>query len=139
MAKNRINDSRRDDYDDFHESMSPTMTGDSGRVSERDVNVVAATSVAEQLVSALAYIFSALLAVRFFTHLFSNDTVNGFVNFMNATTDWLAVPFQALFQSVPAGTSGFFDIPAIAAIIVVMVLGYLINRLLASTRRDDIA
>lgn len=133
MAKNRIHGRRRNDYDDFHESITPTMPNDYQTVSERDVNVAAASSVAEQLVVAVAYILSALLAVRFFTHLFSNDTANGFVNFMNGTTDWMAQPFQSV-----SGAASFFDFGAIVAVVAVGVLAYLLNRLFASMRRDDI-
>lgn len=138
MAKNRINGNRREDYDDFRESLNPSLSQDYGQVSERDVNVAAAGSVAEQLVGIVAWVLSVVLALRFFTHIFSNDTANGFVNFVNVVTDWMAIPFQNLFQNVPAGLSGFFDFPAIAAIVVVVAVAYLLNRILASTRRNDI-
>lgn len=132
MAKNRIHGRRRNDYDDFHESITPTMPGEYQTVSERDVNVSAASSVAEQLVTAAAYILSALLAVRFLTHLFSNDTANGFVNFINSTTDWMAQPFQSA-----SSAASFFDFGAIAALVMVGILAYLLNRLFSSMRRDD--
>lgn len=133
MAKNRIHGRRRNDYDDFHESINPAMPSDYQTVTERDINVAAASSVAEQLVVAVAYILSALLAVRFFTHLFSNDTANGFVSFMNTTTDWMTQPFQSV-----SGAASFFDFGAIVAVVVIGVLAYLLNRLFASMRRDDI-
>ncbi len=138
MAKNRINGNRREDYDDFRESLNPSMSRDYGQVSERDVNMAAAGSVAEQLVRIAAWVLSAVLALRFVTHIFSNDTANGFVSFVNVVTDWLAIPFQNLFQSVPAGLSGFFDFPAVAALVLIVAIAYLLNWLLASTRRDDI-
>ncbi len=133
MAKNRIHGRRRNDYDDFHESITPTMPNDYQTVTERDVNMAAASSVGEQIVGVVAYILSALLAVRFFTHLFSNDVANGFVNFMNAITDWMAQPFQTV-----SSAASYFDFGAIGAAVVVVVLAYLLNRLFAGMRRDDI-
>ena len=137
MAKHRVNGRQNEDFDDFHESVSPAMSSEYRRTSERDVNITAARSVVEQLISTIASILSALLVVRFITHLFSNDQANGFVNFINAATNWMAQPFQALFQNVPAGVSGFFDFPAIAAMLMILALAYLLNRLLATTRRED--
>ena len=133
MAKNRIHGRRRNDYDDFHESINPAMPSDYQTVTERDINVAAASSVAEQVLAAVAYILTALLAVRFFAHLFSNDTANGFVNFMNITTDWMAQPFQTV-----SSAASFFDFGAIVAVVVIGMLAYLLNRLFVSMRHNDI-
>jgi uncharacterized protein YggT (Ycf19 family) len=138
MAKKHNRRRKHNEHAEFHESLTTAAPDDYRTLSERDINVAAATSVAEQLLVALAVILSALLVVRFFTHMFSNNQAIGFVNFFNVATDWMAQPFQGLFQTVPAGTSGFFDIPAIAALVVVGALAYLLNRLLVSASHNDI-
>ena len=139
MANNRIPNRRNDDYDEFHETMNPAVSTDYQQQSRVDTNTDHTSSMGEQIVRTVASVLSALLLLRLLTHLFSNNQTNGFVGLVNGLTDWMATPFQGLFQNVPAGTSGFFDIPAIAALISVMVLAYLINRLLGSMRGNNAA
>ena len=97
--------------------------------------VDAAPSALEQLVRYVAVLLDALLLVRFITSLFSGNTSNAFVAFIYGLTNWLVKPFQALFNQTPVTSgTGFFDWPAIAAIVVVTVLAAIIIRLLRSSR-----
>ena len=87
-------------------------------------------SVLEQIVRYVAVLLGLLLGLRFVVSLFTANVGNGFVNFFRVTTDWLVTPFQTLFGRPPAGTGGFFDWPALAALIVVAVIATLLISLM---------
>ncbi|MDF2461282.1 MAG: hypothetical protein K0S68_685 [Candidatus Saccharibacteria bacterium] len=128
MAKpdsRRPNQDRRD-YDEFRESLATTPNRTYRSAVEPDDR----TSVMEQVVRVVALVLCFLLAMRFIVSLFTANVSNGFVNFFRATTNWIVAPFQSFFGSPPAGTGGFFDWPALAALICVGILATLLISLM---------
>ena len=112
-------------YDEFGESMATPVPNRTYRSSVETVDDK--SSLVEQVVRYVAVILGALLAIRFVINLFSGYRSSGFTNFIYATTNWMVRPFQALFGQPAASTGGFFDWPAIAAIVTVgIVAGILI-------------
>jgi uncharacterized protein YggT (Ycf19 family) len=118
-------------YDEFHETLAASATPVPNRTYRSEIDLTNDhPSVAEQIVRFVAVVLEGLLAIRFITNLFSADRTNGFVNFFNTATDWLVQPFQALLGQSPLGTAGFVDWPAIAALIVVGAIAWIIIRLM---------
>jgi uncharacterized protein YggT (Ycf19 family) len=114
--------------DDFRETLAPPVPNQTYR--SRVDYIDNRASVAEQLIRYVAVVLSLLIVGRFIASLFSSDRSNGLVNFFYATTDWIVRPFQALFGTPPSSTGGFFDWPAVAALIVVGVLATLLISLI---------
>ncbi len=128
---------RSENYDEFRESVAaPVSPAYQERIIERDV--VYADSTAEQVVRIVAAILVGLLALRFIVALFATDVINGFSLVVFNATEWLVSPFQVLFSSPFTGAGGFFDLPAIAAAVAVMLVAWGINALIRSTRRNAV-
>jgi uncharacterized protein YggT (Ycf19 family) len=117
---------RPDDYEEFHESLAAPAANRTYR-SEVDLATDRA-STAEQVVRFISTILGTLLTIRFLISLFTADRTNGLVNFFYATTDWMVRPFQLLFNQTPAGSGGFFDVPALVALAVLGFLTWLVLR-----------
>jgi uncharacterized protein YggT (Ycf19 family) len=124
----RPNHDRRN-YDEFRETLAAGRTYRSA--SEPDDRV----PVVERVLRYAALVLGALLAMRFIVSLFTGNVANPVVNFFRATTTWIVSPFQTMFGRPPSGTGGFFDWPALAALIVVGLLAWLLISLLR-TRTD---
>jgi uncharacterized protein YggT (Ycf19 family) len=118
----------RRDYDEFRESLATPVQGRTYRsvIDNEDDRV----SVPEEIVRYLAVLLGLLIALRFVTSLFTADTANWLTGFLRPATDWVVMPFQTLFGRPPAGTGGFFDWPALAALFVVAVISTLLISLL---------
>lgn len=113
--------------EEFRETLAPPMPNQTYR-DEVEFTESSSTS-AEQVVRIVATILSSLLALRFLVSLFSSDRSAGLVNLFYGLTDWLVAPFQAIFGATPLSGIGFFDWPALAALIVVSVLAAFLGRL----------
>jgi uncharacterized protein YggT (Ycf19 family) len=119
--------------EEFRETLAQPMA--TPRSYRADTTTDLIVSPAEQIIRAVAGVLNLLLALRFVTALFSTDTTNGWVSFIIGLTDWLVTPFENLFNMVPNGTS-FFDLPALAAIVVVSLIAWAINGIIRSSRGD---
>jgi hypothetical protein len=86
-------------------------------------------SAAEQLIRAVTGLLSALLALRFVVALFSANPANPIVNVVFNTTNWLVRPFQNWFGTMPSGGGGYIDLPALATIVAVTLVGWVISLL----------
>jgi uncharacterized protein YggT (Ycf19 family) len=133
-----LNHDRPAPDNNFHESLAAHAPAPATPIPNRtyrsEVDLTEShASTAEQIVRFIATLLDTLLVLRFVTSLFSADRSNGLVNALYALTDWLVKPFQALFGA-PTGTGGFFDWPALTAIVVVSVLATLIIRFVRTPR-----
>jgi len=82
---------------------------------------------AEQAIRIVAGILNLLLALRFVLALFTSNLSNGFVNTLFNVTGWMVAPFQGLFGGVPINGNGFIDLAALAAIVVVSVIAWVLS------------
>lgn len=117
--------------DDFRETLAtPVRTYRSDYYAD-DVY----PSAAELVVRYLSGILGTLLALRFVASLFTADTSNVFVGFIYELTNWAVRPFQALFSMPPTGTTtGFFDLPTLAAMLMLWLLTGILMRLIRAPR-----
>jgi len=122
----RLNRDRRH-YDDFRETVAAPMPN---RTYRSAVELEDRSSVAERIVRIAAMVLSILLAIRFVINLFSAPHTSGFANFIYGTTDWAVRPFQYLFGHAAATTGGFFDWPALAAIVATGIVASILIALL---------
>lgn len=122
----RLNRDRRQ-YDDFRESVAAPVPN---RTYRSAVELEDRSSIAEQIVRIVAVVLGILLALRFIINLFSYPKTSGFANFIYATTNWAVKPFQYLFGQPAATTGGFFDWPALAAIVAVGIIASILIALL---------
>lgn len=68
-----------------------------------------------------------LLTIRVILRLFSANSSASFVNWIYTTTDTLMTPFRGIFPSPSIRPGGYvLDLPALFAIIVYALVGYLI-------------
>jgi hypothetical protein len=117
----------RRDHDGFRETLAAPIPNQTYR-TEVDL-VDSRPTVIEQTVRLIAAVLSLLLTGRLIAELFTTDRANGYVAFFANATDWLVWPFQFLLGKPPVNaTGGFFDWPAVAAIVVVSVVAGLIVR-----------
>jgi hypothetical protein len=124
---------RAERTDEFRETLAQPMA--TPRSYRAETAPAVAASPAEQIIRAIAGVLNTLLALRFITALFSTDTTNGWVSFIMGLTNWLVTPFENLFNMAPTGGS-FFDLPSLAAIVVVSLLAWAINGIIRSSRGD---
>lgn len=134
---------RENNYDEFRETLAtpvPRTYREDAVVEEdsvpsyRSEPLAYAYSPAEQLVRAVAGILNALLALRFIIALFTSSTTNAITSVIFNATNWLVTPFQTLFGTPPSGGGGYFDLPALAAIVTVSLLAWLISSLVRDYR-----
>ena len=122
----RYNRDRRH-YDDFRESVAAPVPN---RTYRSTVELEDRSSVAERVVRVVAVVLGILLAIRFVINLFSYPRTSGFANFIYATTNWAVQPFQFLFGQPATTTGGFFDWPALAAIVAVGIIASILIALM---------
>ncbi len=121
------------DHDKFYESIAAPA-----RQSYYEPGTAGDYTPVEQVVQIVAGILNLLLALRFVMALFTSDTSNAFVAVLFAATDWLVAPFQSLFASPPPTNGiGFFDLPALAAIVAVWVLAWIISMIARGSKPDS--
>lgn len=95
------------------------------------------------LVNFFLGLVEALLAIRVILRLFAANPNTSFVNWIYETTGTLMAPFRGIFPVAHIGPSGYvLDLPAIFAMIVYALIGYLILALVGLvpspwTRRDQ--
>src|ERR1700683_1368600 len=107
-------------YDDFHETLAPavpTRTYRSAIVVED-----ARPGFLEQLVRVVTGVLAILLGVRFVINLFGGFNTTPLANLMNYWSNWAVAPFQALIGRPGSGVGGFFDWPALVALVVLFVV-----------------
>jgi hypothetical protein len=123
----------RSDYQDFHESLAAPVPN---RTYRSQVDLIdTQPSLFEQVIRLIGGILIVLLAGRLITGLFTSDPNNPVVAFFWNATNWLVWPFQALLgQPEINATRGFFDWPAVAAIVAVSVIAALLVRLVRQPR-----
>jgi hypothetical protein len=63
-------------------------------------------------------------------NLFVSNTTGGFTGFIYALTNWAVRPFQLLFGQPTVTSGGFFDWPALAAIIAVGIIASIVIALI---------
>ncbi len=124
---------RRLDHDEFYETMAaPTAQ------PYYDQEAVRVYSPVEQFVRVVAGILNVLLALRFVLALFTSDTASAIVAVIFNVTNWLVAPFQSLFGTPPSEGGGFFDLPALAAIVFVALLAWIIGLIVRGPRANEV-
>ena len=120
----------RPGHDEFHESLAPARH--MYAIDEADVPIVAARPLTglELLVGWISGVITALLAIRFVFSLMSVNQDNGVASFVYTTTNGFTNPFSNLFNFQPNVSLGYFDLPAVAAIIAVALVSWAIVGLL---------
>ena len=118
-----------DQYDDFGETMPATP----GYYREPVVQASPVTML-ERFISLVAGILNVLLAIRFVFSLLNVNTSNAFGAFIYNTTNWMTTPFASLFNYNPSSGIGYFDLPAIVAIVVVSLVAWGLISLVRLTR-----
>jgi hypothetical protein len=116
---------REVEHEEFYETMAASRPA-----TYRTEVVEVVPSGAERAVQLVAGILNTLLALRFVIALFTSDTTNALTAVIFNATNWLVAPMQALFGTPPSGGGGYFDLPALAAIVLVSVIAWLINTLI---------
>ncbi len=96
----------------------------------KDVKVPGYLSVSRiiaYIVYAWAFIAVILLALRVFLLAFSANAGTPFVEFVYRTSADYMQPFRDIFPPKPVGETGYFDVAALFAIIMYMLLAWLIS------------
>jgi len=122
----RPNRDRRQ-YDEFRESVAAPVPN---RTYRSAVETHDRAGVAETIIRYAALVLGFLLLMRFVVSLFTANVANPLVNFFRTVTNWIVAPFQNFFGGAPAGTGGFFDWAALAALIAVGIIGVLLLSLI---------
>ena len=117
------------EHDEFYETMATA-----GPRTYRTEVVEVAPTGAERAVQIVAGILNTLLALRFIVALFTSDTANALTAVIFNATAWLVAPMQTLFGTPPSGGGGYFDLPALAAIVLVAVVAWLVNTLIRESQ-----
>jgi len=132
LPPRRVRDERTDT--EFYESLasaSPRTYRDdlaaSRDVVPTDPVYLRTVSPVEQVVRVAAGVLEMLLAIRFVVALFSSNLQNAVVSVLYTLTDWVVRPFQALFGTPPSGGGGYVDLPALAAIVFVALVAWVIT------------
>src|SRR5689334_17320241 len=111
---------RRPETDEFYETMAAPMH----QVRSPEMSIDDTRSSAERVVSFIAGVLNILLIIRFIAALFSSNANNPVMAVIFNATNWLAAPFQTIFGSPPSGGGGYFDLPALAALVAVSVVAW---------------
>ncbi|MBI3494837.1 YggT family protein [Candidatus Saccharibacteria bacterium] len=96
----------------------------------KNVNVPGYLSVSRiiaYIVYAWAFIAVVLLALRVFLLAFSANASTPFVEFVYRTSADYMAPFRDIFPVKPVGETGYFDVAALFAIIMYLLLAWLIS------------
>jgi uncharacterized protein YggT (Ycf19 family) len=112
---------RDPENDEFYETMPATAA-----VPDRARPLYAI----EQLVRLIVGVIDTLLAIRIVLELLGANSANGFASFIYGITDPLVAPFAGLFNYTLQTGVVRFDLPALIAILVYSLIGYIVARLL---------
>lgn len=143
MLRNLFSPRRRPqpeaEYEDFRETLAaaPAPSRYQGADIRRPIPVdttYLTDSPLTQIVRMVSAILNLLLVMRFATALFTSDRAHGLVNLIFSLTDWLARPFQSFFGTAPIAESGYLDLPALAALVIVLAAASLLTTLLRQLR-----
>ena len=96
----------------------------------KNVNVPGYLSVSRiiaYIVYAWAFVAVVLLALRVFLLAFSANASTPFVAFVYRTSADYMAPFRDIFPIKPIGETGYFDVAALFAIIMYLLLAWLIS------------
>ena len=115
-------------YDEFKETLATPIPNQSYR-SEVE-NGEDRTWIADRIIRYAALILGLLLAIRFVSSLFTGNVGNPVINFFRITTNWIVSPFQAVVGSTASSVGGFYDWPALAALVAVAVIAALLISLM---------
>jgi YGGT family protein len=118
--------------DEFYETLAPTIPT---RTYRSGVVVVdARPTILEQIVRLIAGVLGILLGVRFIMNLFGSYNANLLSSYANNWTNWMVAPFQALIGRPGTSVGGFFDWPALIALIVLGIITSIVTSLLRPSR-----
>lgn len=96
----------------------------------KDVSVPGYLSISRiiaYIVYAWAFVAVVLLALRVFLLAFSANASTPFVEFVYRTSADYMAPFRDIFPIKPIGETGYFDVAALFAIIMYLLLAWLIS------------
>ncbi len=96
----------------------------------KDVHVPGYLSVSRiiaYIVYAWAFVAVVLLGLRVFLLAFSANASTPFVEFVYRTSADYMAPFRDIFPVKPIGETGYFDVAALFAIIMYLLLAWLIS------------
>lgn len=79
----------------------------------------------------------ALLALRVLFRLFGANAGAGFVEFIYETTDVLLAPFRGIFPVAEINPGNVLDIPALFAMLMYVLIGYLLSWLVGWVPQRD--
>lgn len=80
-----------------------------------------------RIIELMSWLFAALIGTRFVLKFFGASTVAPFVQWLYGVTDSLMAPFAGIFPTPSIGVTSLVDIPALVAIAVYLIAGYLIS------------
>ena len=83
--------------------------------------------VGGRIIELMSWLFAALIGTRFVLKFFGASTIAPFVQWLYGVTDSLMEPFAGIFPTPSIGTTSVADIPALVAIAVYLIAGYLIS------------
>jgi succinate dehydrogenase hydrophobic anchor subunit len=137
MARHRFvtRHGRTIEDDTFRETLAPTAPV--YREVVREHVPTRRAGLLEMLVGWVAGLVMILLAIRFVFSLLAVNQANGFSNFTYNVTSGFVSPFNGLFSSNPSSGLGYFDLPAVAAVLVVALVAWAVVAILRSTRRAE--
>lgn len=99
----------------------------------KEVNVPGYLSISKiiaYVVYAWAFIAVVLLSLRVFLLAFSANQDTPFVQFVYRTSADYMQPFRDIFPPKPVGETGYFDVAALFAIIMYLLLAWLISSII---------
>jgi uncharacterized protein YggT (Ycf19 family) len=129
-----LNRDRRQ-YDEFRETLATPLPNRAYR--DRIETPIVQPTPLELTIRVIAILLSALIAVRLLFGLFNANHATPVVNLVYGLTDWIVQPFQSLFGTPGSGIGGYFDWPAVAAIIVVGIFAGLLVGLIRPRVGDE--
>jgi uncharacterized protein YggT (Ycf19 family) len=110
--------------DDFRETLAPAAPAYREVIRDDTRAHIRPISTAQQLVSWIAGILTALLAIRFVFSLLNVNQTSGFTGFIYNATAWITAPFAGLFNTQATISTGFIDLPAVAAFVAVAIIAW---------------
>lgn len=115
-------------YDEFRETLATPIANNSYRseIAHGESRVW----IVDRIIRYAAIILVLLLAIRFVSSLFTANIGNPLVNFFRVTTNWIVSPFQVVVGSTASPVGGFYDWPALAALVAVAVIATLLINLM---------
>lgn len=128
------------DYDEFRETLAgaPPLVdyrADDTRTYRSPMSS-AVYSPAERVVRAIAAVLNSIIGIRFLVSLFTTDTTNLAVQLVQNLTNWIVQPFASAFTAPGLFGSGVLDLPAVAAIVVVSLVAWVIGLVVRGTGEE---